>query len=92
MQQEAVVLCAYLASRAQQPTDVPAAHRDPLIEVILKRYAGVWQPALRGQTWLAHNKDLLGLCCVPEDAMSLIVNLSNMQGVKAESCQFTCSL
>ena len=41
MQQEAVVLCAYLTSRAQQPTDAPLAHRDPLIEVTLKRYAGV---------------------------------------------------
>ena len=56
MQQEAVVLCAYLASRAQQPTDVPSAHRDPLVEVILKRYAGTCKPALWGQMWLAWSR------------------------------------
>ena len=39
MQQEAVALCAYLASRAQQPMGVPSASRDPLVELILKRCA-----------------------------------------------------
>ena len=41
VQQEAVAPCAYLASRVQQPSGVPSAYRDPLIEVILKRYAAI---------------------------------------------------
>ena len=63
MQQQAVVLCAYLASRGQQPTEIPSAPKDPLVEVILKRYAGVYQPALCGKCGC---KDHLELSCMPE--------------------------
>ena len=56
MQQEAVVLCAYLASRAQQPTDIPSASKDPLVEVILKRYAAGCKVAFRGQMWLVESR------------------------------------
>ena len=65
MQQQAVVLCAYLASRGQQPTEIPSAPKDPLVEVILKRYAGVYQPALRGKCGLHGARTILSfLACL----------------------------
>ena len=65
MQQQAVVLCAYLASRGQQPTEIPSAPKDPLVEVILKRYAGVYQPALRGKCGLFGASTILSfLACL----------------------------